>query len=288
MRVNQMMEQQKKFFIQNIIEEVNLNVFPQAASQILDLLNDENVSILQLAKVASQDPYIVATLIKLANSPFYGLKNKITNIVHAISLIGLEETKRLIFTISAKSIFRDYDIFDKLLWEHSIAVATISQTLSFKYNLFNESMSYIAGLLHDVGKIIMYKSKQINYKSIIEQVNSNDNMLSVDIEMEVYGFNHCDVGKEILTTWRFDNLITQSVYLHHSDKFLEDEANKLAAIINFSDYIANWLSIGRFKPYRKNYITDLESFKFLNVSIDNVEVFLQEIEKRVNLSKEII
>ncbi len=281
------LEQEKKFFIQDMIEEVRLEAFPQAANQILKLLNDENVSIFNLSKVASHDTYIAATLIRLANSPFYGVKNKITDLMHAISIIGLDSVKRLILTISARSIFKDYDVFDKFLWEHMIAVAIISQTISFKFNLFNENISYVGGLLHDIGKTVMYKSKQIHYKSIVEKVNSSTNMLSINAETDVYGFNHCDVAKEILNLWNFDSLIVEAVYLHHDKTFTEGNLGKLAAIINFSDYVANWLSIGRVKPYRETPLQNLESFNYLQIPINDIEAFLQEILKRIDLLRDI-
>ncbi|MGC8705713.1 MAG: HDOD domain-containing protein [Desulfurella sp.] len=281
------LEQEKRFLIQNMIEQVHLEAFPQAANQILNLLNDENVSIYSLSKVVSHDSYIAATLIRLANSPFYGVKNKVTDLMHAISIIGLESVKRLVLTISARSIFKDYDEFDKLLWEHMIGVATCAQVISFKFNLFNENVSYVAGLLHDIGKTVMYKSKQINYETVIKQVNSNDNLLSIELENKLYNFNHCDVSKELLSIWNFDNLIVKAIYLHHSDKFVDTDAGKLSAIVNFSDYVVNWLSIGRIKPYRAVPLQDVESFNFLKIRIDNMDDFLQEILARINFSKEI-
>ncbi|WP_291491444.1 HDOD domain-containing protein [Desulfurella sp.] len=279
--------QEKKFLIQNIIDEVNLEAFPQAANQILNLLNDENVSIYSLSKVVSHDSYIAATLIRLANSPFYGVKNKVTDLMHAISIIGLESVKRLVLTICARSIFKDYDEFDKLLWEHMIGVATVSQAISFKFNLFNENISYVAGLLHDIGKTVMYKSKQINYKTVIEQIDSSDNLLSIDLENDLYGFNHCDVAKELLGLWNFDNLIVEAIYLHHSEKFDNTDIGKLSAIVNFSDFVTNWLSIGRIKPYRVVPLQNLESFKFLKIHINSIDSFLQELLVRINFSKEI-
>lgn len=282
------LEQGKRFFIQGMIEEVRLEAFPQAANQILNLLNDENVSIYNLAKVASHDAYIAATLIRLANSPFYGVKNKVTDLMHAISIIGLDSVKRLILTISARSIFKDYNFFDKLLWEHMIAVATVSQMISFKFNLFNENISYVAGLLHDIGKTVMHKSKQINYETIIEKVNKSENLLSLEPELDVYGFSHCDVAKVMLDLWNFDNLIVEAVYLHHSKIFSEDDIGKLSAIVNFSDYVVNWLSIGRVKPYREIPLQDVGSLSFLKIYIDDMDSFLQEILKRINFSKEIL
>jgi putative nucleotidyltransferase with HDIG domain len=281
-----MLEEERRFFIQDIIEEVHLEAFPQAANEILTLLNDENVSIYNLSKIVSHDSYIAATLIRLANSPFYGVKNKVTDLMHAISIIGLDSVKRLVLTISARSIFKDYDFIDKLLWEHMIGVATVSQTISFKFNLFNENISYVAGLLHDIGKTVMYKSKKINYETVIEKINSNDNLLSIELEKEFFGFSHCDVAKELLNSWNFDNLIVEAIYSHHSKEFSDSDASTLSAIVNFSDYAVNWLSIGRIKPYRKVSLHNLESFNFLKIHIDDMDSFLQELLKRINFSKE--
>ncbi|OSS43036.1 putative signal transduction protein [Desulfurella amilsii] len=280
------LEEEKKFFIQDMIEEVHLEAFPQAANQILSLLNDENVSIYNLSKIVSHDSYIAATLIRLANSPFYGVKNKVTDLMHAISIIGLDSVKRLVLTISARSMFKDYDFIDKFLWEHMISVAIVSQTISFKFNLFNENISYVAGLLHDIGKTVMHKSKKINYESIIEKLNSNDNLLSIGLEEEFFGFNHCDVAKELLNSWNFDNLVVEAIYSHHSKNFSDSDARKLSAVINFSDYAVNWLSIGRIKPYRAIPLQDLESFNILKIHIDDMDSFLQELLKRINFSKE--
>lgn len=280
-------EKEKKFFIQDMIEEVNLEAFPQAANEILMHLNDENISIYNLSKIVSHDSYIAATLIRLANSPFYGVKNKVTDLMHAISILGLESVKRLVLTISARSIFKDYDYFDKLLWEHMIGVATVSQTISFKFNLFNENISYVAGLLHDIGKTVMHRSKKIDYKAVIEKLNINENLLSVGLENELFGLNHCDVAKELLNSWNFDNLVIDAIYHHHSKEFPDNDQGRLQAIVNFSDYAVNWLSIGRIKPFRAVPLRDLESYKFLDIRIDDMDSFLEELLKRINFSKEI-
>ncbi len=212
------------------------------------------------------------------------MKNKVSNIVRAISIIGLNNAKRIVFSISVKSLFDSHVIFDKLLWEHALGVAIIAQTLSYKYGLFDENRSYIAGLLHDIGKIVMSKDKQINYKLVEGKVSLSDSIASYQIETEIYGFNHCDIGYQILSLWNFDDIFAQAIYLHHNNEFTENKSNRLAALINFSDYVANWLSIGRLKPYRQISLTDLESYKFLQLSInDDIQSFLQKIKEKVDL-----
>ncbi len=234
-----------KELVQNVSEGVS---FPKIAVRILKLFEDDSLSTYQLAKAISLDPILAAYILKISNSAFYGFKTKIKNLSDAIALIGFEEVRKIVVMVSMKNAFSNSDTFDKILWEHSLAVAVAASEFNHILKLTDDASAYLMGLLHDIGKVVFKHTDGIGYDDILEKSYSSD-LPARALEEEAYGYNHADVGAYLLETWNFDQGIIDAVGFHHMNFIaIKKDFLKQAALVSLSDYLANMIGIGKQLP----------------------------------------
>ncbi len=271
-----------KVTIKELIEDSAKSVaFPKIALRILKLFEDDNLSAYHLAKAISLDPVLTAYILKMANSAYYNFAGKIKTLSDAIALIGFGEVRKIVVMASTKSAFSPSDFFDNLLWQHSLAVAIATSELNLELKLTDEGSAYIMGLLHDIGKVIFKKSSKLNYIDILKEAYNND-LFSQNLEDKMYGYNHADVGSNLLETWNFDQEIIDAVAFHHV-KFTELNHSflKCSAMVNLADAFANFMGIGRKDPMHDlTLLNNFNSAKFLNFYKEDYGEIISRIHKK--------
>ena len=276
-----------KVSIKDLVDSVKDKLtFSKVGMKILRLFEESDFSAYELAKVISLDPILAAYILKISNSAFYNFSGKVKTLSDAITLIGFEEVKKIVIMISAKNAFKVSDEFDKILWEHSLAVAVASSIVNEKVKITEDGVAYIAGLLHDIGKIVFKKSELVDYMEILKESYENDKDIR-PLEEDKYGYNHADVGGYILQEWNFDQEIIDAVSFHHlnfSLKKTSDFLNK-AALVNFSDFIVNnLLGIGKkSKIDDESVILKLPSAKVIGFEQQHLSGLMDEIERRFEI-----
>ncbi len=274
--------------IKDLLSNVSDNIaFPRIAMKILKLFEDDNLNAYQLAKAISLDPALAAYVLKVSNSAFYNFANRIKNLSDAIALIGFEEVKKIVVMVSTKSVFSTSDFFDRLLWEHSLAVAVASSILNKKLKITDEGSSYIMGLLHDIGKVVFKKADPEQYLQILQEAY-NKNISVNTIEDNNYGYSHADVGSYLLEIWNFEQSIVDAVGFHHLNfAVVKKEFLKQAALVNLSDFIANAMGIGKKKSQENiDIINKTPSAKFLDFYEENPIDLVNDIYKKFTSLKE--
>ncbi len=277
-----------KIAIDDLIDNVSENItFPKIAVKIIKLFEDDSLNAYQLAKAISLDPVLAAYILKISNSAFYNFANKVKNLSDAIALIGFEEVKKIVIMVSTKSAFSAVDFFDKVIWEHSLAVAVTSSILNQRLKITHEGSGYIMGLLHDIGKMVFKKSDSHDYVNVLKE-SYEKNIPIKDIEEKIYGYNHADVGSYLLEKWNFDQEIIDAVAFHHIDfKRAKKNFLKDAALVNLSDYIVNLMGIGRKEPANNlTSINSISSAKFLDFYEENPVIIINEVYRKFNSIKE--
>ena len=163
------------------LDDKNLPSFPQVAVKFLEASKDETVSLSDLAKILETDPGISARVLEIVNSVFYGIGRQITKLSEAITLLGLDEIKRIALGMTVfKKIFKSGRArqFDRLLfWRHSLSVAVLSLEIAKKTGYPDPEEAYIAGLLHDVGKIFLDINGRRDYGSFIQKLSSSTELI---------------------------------------------------------------------------------------------------------------
>ncbi|MBA7672361.1 hypothetical protein ES703_80537 [subsurface metagenome] len=176
-------------------------------SKILEVSRDPQVTAKDLNKVISLDPVLVGRVLKLVNSAYYGLRNKVTSLVTAIIMLGINTIKNLALSTAVLGNVQKDSSFKALnvdgFWRHSIGVGVTSKLIAAKIGitLNRQEEFFIGGLLHDIGKIPINVLFEEDYLKAIHQADFEKTQL-IDMESKIIGITHSEVGKMIAEKWR--------------------------------------------------------------------------------------
>lgn len=193
--------------------------FPKSVQQVVQLTSDDSSSAKDLVKVIETDPVMTVKILKVINSPFYGLPNKITSIQRAVIHIGLNTIKNLALSIAAIGMLKPKNkagFNTQSFLMHSITTASICRLLAERLNVSLMELSdfFIAGLLHDFGKIVLAEFDPANYQLALNK--SREQQLALNItEQEFLEIDHAQAGKLLTNFWGLDELLINAIAYHH-------------------------------------------------------------------------
>ena len=198
--------------------EVELSSFPDIYFQINEVLQSPRSSATHIADVVSKDTSLTAKLLKLVNSAFYGFPARIDTISRAIAILGTNELTTLALGISVLEYFSDIPlklVDMKGFWKHSIACGVLSRILASTRVGLSEERFFVAGLIHDVGRLVMFK--RLPFASTQAMLLSRSTRTPLrDAEQEVLGFDHAAVSGALLKSWKFPATLELPVRHHHA------------------------------------------------------------------------
>lgn len=226
-----------------VTSEVKLASFPDIYFKIRRVLDSPTSSAAQVADVISKDTSLTAKLLKLVNSPFYGLPQRIDAISRAIMVIGGQEISTLALGISAINAFKDIPpelLNMRTFWEHSVAVGVFARVLGKAAGHNAGERLFVAGILHDIGRLIIYKKLPHAAVETIYYAKSNQVPLYV-AEDDVIGFTHPLVGGLLLRAWKFPEPLVAAVACHHKPSACPN--NIEPTILHVADIMAVALGI---------------------------------------------
>lgn len=249
-----------------IKHELSLASFPNVYFRLKKLLDSGTASAKDIAEVVSSDVALATKLLKLVNSPLFALTQKVTSIEQAVALVGEEELTAVALGLSAIRYFKDIppELMDmKTFWKHSLSCGIFAKIIASHVKGMSEETLFTAGLLHDVGKLILFKN--MPYSTVESLIFARENMVPmVEAEEIVLGYTHTDVSSLIMKSWEFPDEINDIVTYHHSP----DGASfkKGAIIVQLADNMANAVEIARGGSYVVPGMSD-EDFDELNLPI---------------------
>ncbi|MFZ1684532.1 MAG: HDOD domain-containing protein [Candidatus Zixiibacteriota bacterium] len=227
--------------IQKILREnKELLSLPQTLAEVLRLTKDETSSVQELGQVLMRDPALTAKILRIANSPFYGVGREITTMTQAVVTLGLRTVTALTLSSSVYNLVDGWNsaIDRNRFWRHSLEVAIGSRLIYEGINRQQSEEAFIAGLLHDIGILVLERSFPKEYAEVWRKAQLDGASL-VDLEEQTWGTNHAKVGKFLLEQWHLPQRITDAVGLHHMT-FPPDERNpelvlgQTVALANFA------------------------------------------------------
>lgn len=260
--------------------EVRLVSFPDIYFKIQEVINSPISSATSIAKVVGKDPSLTARLLRLVNSSFYGFPNPILSIPRAIAIIGSNELTALALAVSTMTVFRHVPsvyVDMKSLWKHSIACGVFSRLLAYSKRLRNEERFFLAGLLHDLGRIILY-TKTPEEMTYALELSFFERIPLWRAEKRVFGFDHAAVGKVLLEEWNIPESIRKLCDFHHSP--LEENAPEEAAFVHAADFIANGLRTGTSGSVYLSAIAP-EIWDYLGLDEGDLESVLVQGERQI-------
>lgn len=273
--INRILEFEDILTDYKLLELINnidsLPVLPKLYQDIKRLM-DADASIEEIGKVVEMDQGISSKVLRLANSAFYGRKTG--NITEAIMGIGFNNLKNMVL---ASSIFSgsktEMEYLDRM-WQH--AINTNKLTLMIYEKLLDKKMPTIygsAGLLHDIGKVILHLFYSESYTEIVKNADSEDNNL-INLELDAYNVTHQEVGAYLMNWWELPHAYVETAMYHHRPSDERVVNYELVAVV----HLANYYSLKTVDLENVHGYLDSRVFTKLDIKKEDVEALLDELD----------
>jgi putative nucleotidyltransferase with HDIG domain len=229
--------------LEEVIEKISdLPSLPEVARAMLDDLNNEEISMHAIVEKISLDQSLAAKVLKLANTSYYGANSRATTIQQAVTVLGISNVKNLIrLSIFSKHLpsarCRGFDA--KAFWRHNMATAICAELISRKLHLKHD-FAFTAGLLHDIGRLVLVSHFPKKYEKVLAHAESHDCSL-IDAERSVLGLDHVAVGLVLALQWNFSEAIQDGIRGHHEPN--DKDLNSVASIIHVANAIVHALDL---------------------------------------------
>jgi putative nucleotidyltransferase with HDIG domain len=271
---------------QQMVAEIgSLISFPEVALQVNQLINDEDSSVSDIAKVIEHDPALTARLLKVANSAMLNTGVEITDVDRAITRLGSRQINELLLGIDVAHSF------DKMpnsivsmdnYWRHCLYCAVISREMAKELKLDNANSAFSAGLLHDIGHLIMFsKIPEESTASLHRSLDEYDGLIIYRAELDEIGFDHTDVGLELAKQWNLPKIFQDCIYAHHQPHKLDPEIPKLVWVVHIANILAVLAELGSYDFDDAAPILD-EAWQVLNLNQESCFNWIDESQDAVN------
>ena len=263
-----------------IRDHVKLPSLPTMYVQINEAINRPNSSASDIAKVISKDTSLSARLLKIVNSTFYGFPSKIDTLSRAVTIVGTRQLTTLALGMNIISVFRKIPsdlIHMRSFWEHSVACGICARIIGSYKKIPNTERVFVAGLLHDIGRLILYSYVPIQARNALIKARQDDDLLH-NSEHETLGFDHSTIGGLLLKKWKLPVSLENSVKYHHSPQESKDPLEP--AIIHLADIVTNAIGRGssgeRFVP-----ALNPDAWKSLDLSPNILSSTIKQMERQI-------
>ncbi|XPV77598.1 MAG: HDOD domain-containing protein [Desulfovibrio sp.] len=236
-------------------EKVNnietLPVVPETFSELTTLLEDKDVSMKEISDLIAQDVSVSSTILKTVNSAFFGLFGSVKDIHRAVPLLGIDIVKGLILGVHTISNFRDSELETlslNHLWKHSFNTALIAREIAKAESMSKADVetSYVAGLLHDIGKLLFAQVLPDEYKVTLNNFSQSDKSLYAEEQLQL-NTTHAELGAYLLNLWRMPEEVVIAVNNHHTFA-IPEEGFRPAHCVNIANHLEHKLVV-----YNKDY-----------------------------------
>ncbi|MHB8907961.1 MAG: HDOD domain-containing protein [Syntrophales bacterium] len=234
--------------IERILRSVqHVPAFPLTIRRVSELLQDENFSVLEVAKVIQFDQAITANILRMGNSAYFGSRSRIGTLNEAVMYLGKENIITAVQTSGVSRFFKKaakgYVPQAKDLWAHSVSVALMSQILFKGIYGREQPILYTAALLHDVGKVILGEYVHESFGRIMELV-SREECSFLEAEEKLFGINHASIGGKIAERWNFPEEISTAIAFHHRPDLAGDTDAVSPWLIYLADQTCSMMGVG--------------------------------------------
>ena len=213
----------------------DLPTIPIVATKVLQLLDDPDVSVEEIADLMLSDQVMTARVMKLINSPVYKPTQEITSLKRALVYLGLRHVRELALTTSVINAFDGTSGALELnaFWEHSFGVGMVSKIIAQKIGYQDLEKAYIAGIIHDLGEVFLSNFLREPFLEVLEYIKVHPVKL-VDAEAELLGTTHCEIGLCMARKWNFPDAYCDVIAYHHNPSEATVDPI-LCAIVNLAD-----------------------------------------------------
>jgi putative nucleotidyltransferase with HDIG domain len=266
-----------------LAKESELSSLPEIYIRISDLLDSDTATSAQIGLVVETDPALSLRILKMVNSAFYGFAHKIDSIAQAITILGRERLKQILIGSVLSGVFgkmqnKVFHMED--FWRHSVKTAILSRYLCLQTDTSPQADAlFTAGLLHDIGRLIMAKMIPEQTKQIQDSVDIDDQDI-FHAEERLLGFTHCDVGAGFIKKWGLPDILAAAAQAHHNPEGITEYIVETGIV-----YVANNLDflVAPIEEEEVEYaLQDIPGWQDYGLSIENITAACILAEEQVN------
>lgn len=262
---------------------------PTSVTKVVELSNDPNVSPADLNHVINLDPVLMGRVMKLINSAYYGLNQKVTSLVRAIIMLGINTVKNLALSTAVMGTLGDDSHFHALnmsgFWRHSLSVGVTSKLIAVEIGVApkNRECFFIAGLLHDLGKLPLNYTLSDEYVKAMG-ISEREQLPLYRSEYRVMGITHAEAGKLIAKLWKLGSEIHDAISYHHSIGAYEGSHGTLVYTVAAADYFSNIYEIG-FSGNRHPESIPQDVLDYLGITLEQLDDLEDEVLSKIEEAK---
>lgn len=275
--------------LDGIIQRINeFPTLPTIYSNLMDVMVNPRSTAMDVANVVSKDQASASKVLKAANSSVYGFQGRVTNISQAVMFLGFEEIKNLITALSIIDLFASIKTKNAInpvnLWKHSIAVGTLARSIGKTIGVKEIENYFLAGILHDLGKLLFYKIIPDSYSKVMNYSVEN-RITHREAELKIIGTNHLVAGEILAEKWKLP-LAIRNVIRYHSAGTISGKIDELVSCVHIANISANMFGFGSkgdetLQEPNKSVWKDLDLPH--NFFTSNIAKFQAEYEESVKL-----
>jgi len=261
-------------FARQLVEDTAALVSPpDICIRVAELIQSPETSAGEIGEVIIRDPSLTARLLRLVNSPFYSLRGEVDTVSRAIAVIGPQELYSLVLTVSAVKSFSNVpnsQVNMDTFWRHSVYTGLIARGFGKHCNVLHPERLFVAGLLHDIGCLVLYKKMQDASRDLLMSAGGDEEVF-YQAEQQELGYTHADVGELLLETWSLPTTLCSAVRWHHEPCQVE-EGRIEAAVLYVANILANRSMIGGYCE-QTNCLTPIDpaALEIIGVRADDID-----------------
>ncbi len=276
-----------RYTLDDLIREAGkLPPLPQASQRALELMREPDCSLNAVADILAVDQVLAGVVLRVSNSAYYGMQNRIATVHQAVVVIGLQALYEVILAASLGSFLNrplpGYELRKGELWRHSLGVAICARMIAEKRKWKNVEEFYFAGLLSDIGKLALEKM----LRTMVFSIDDWRSASFLEIERSYFGIDHAMLGAEMARRWRLPEGLV-AVIAHHHNPELAGPHQSQAYAVHIGDSVMMMLGIGLGRDGLQ-YGLDARALAALNMTDAELEDLFSKVMEQIEMAELLI
>ena len=220
----------------------SMPTLPTVALRVMEVTSSPGSSATDLMEIIGPDVSLTTKILKIANSPFYGLTREVSSLQHAVTVLGFKEIRNMVISTVAFESFKNFkqdDKFDiKRFWRHSFCCGLAAKIIAIELKSSSNEL-FVAGLIHDIGKLVMYITFPAEFLKLVDMISPLKlKYTAFEAEKSVFEMIHDEVGMKLLQKWLFPESLITAVGFHHHPQDA-DKKSPFPIIVHIADILAH-------------------------------------------------
>jgi putative nucleotidyltransferase with HDIG domain len=222
-----------------------LATLPDIFYKLNAAIEDPDCTFDDIGEIISIDPGLTTRLLRIVNSAFYGFSTQVETVTHALTIIGTDQLAQLVLATSVMGQFKGIpsDLIDMdSFWRHSISTGLAARSIAALSGEYNVERFFVSGLLHDIGRLVLCIKLPDETGETFKRAETSGKLLCIE-EQKIFGFDHAELGGELLKAWNLPDRLVESITFHHSPAKSKNHPQE-TAVVNLADAIAYSMKLG--------------------------------------------